>query len=95
MSNLDLKIPVPFVILATALAMGVVAYWGTLPIPVSLSWRLACALMLVMASLFVLASCTRLFSLFKTTWLPMRPEKATALVTNGIYRYSRNLAYIW
>jgi protein-S-isoprenylcysteine O-methyltransferase Ste14 len=35
-----------------------------------------------------------LFARFKTTISPLKPSDATALVTEGMYRYSRNPMYL-
>ena len=36
----------------------------------------------------------RLFARYKTTISPLKPSDATALVTEGMYRYSRNPMYL-
>ncbi len=36
----------------------------------------------------------KLFAKFKTTISPLKPSDATALVTEGMYRYSRNPMYL-
>merc|ERR1711965_973052 len=36
----------------------------------------------------------KLFAKFKTTITPLKPSNSTALVTEGMYRYSRNPRYI-
>ena len=36
----------------------------------------------------------KLFNKYKTTINPLQPEKATSLVTSGIYMYSRNPMYL-
>ena len=36
----------------------------------------------------------KLFAKFKTTITPLKPSDATALVTEGMYRYSRNPMYL-
>lgn len=94
MQYLELKIPPPFVALLTALAMAGLAYLGWLPLPLSLSWRLLCAFVVWGAALVVAGLGTRLFVQRKTTVLPMHPENTTALVTGGVYRYTRNPMYL-
>ena len=94
MSALELKIPVPLLILLTLMAMIGIAWWGRLPLPFPLFWRLVCGSAIVIIAIATLAVCTRLFAKLKTTWLPMKPEKATALITVGIYRYTRNPMYL-
>ena len=36
----------------------------------------------------------KLFAIYKTTISPLKPSDATALVTEGMYRYSRNPMYL-
>ena len=36
----------------------------------------------------------KLFAKFKTTITPLKPSNSTALVTEGLYRYSRNPMYL-
>lgn len=50
---------------------------------------------LLMASGFAIAlSALRLFRQAGTTSTPLEPEKASSLVTDGIYRYTRNPMYV-
>ena len=93
-SALELKIPPPVQSLAAIAAMGGFAWWGLCPLPLSWGWRVALAALLAGVGLAVLLFCGRMFIKAKTTYLPMRPEKSSALVTGGIYRYSRNPMYL-
>ena len=91
---LELKIPPPAQILAAVAAMGGLAWWGIWPLSLSWAWRAALAALLAAAGVYVLISCGLMFIRAKTTYLPMRPEKPSTLVTGGIYRYSRNPMYL-
>ena len=93
-ANFELKIPPPVQIFTAALAMGGLAWWGVCPLPLSWAWRTALAALLAASGLYVLIFCGLMFIRAKTTYLPMRPEKSSALVTGGIYRYSRNPMYL-
>ena len=49
---------------------------------------------LLFLGLFILISAVRLFRKEKTTVNPLSPEQATKLVTDGIFKYSRNPMYL-
>lgn len=91
----DRKVRVPPVALfvVVALLMWAVASW--LP-----SWRiafpgrtLATVLLLLVAGAIGIAG-VRAFHRARTTVNPLRPERASALVTSGIYRRTRNPMYV-
>jgi protein-S-isoprenylcysteine O-methyltransferase Ste14 len=52
------------------------------------------AILLLILGLTVLISAVRLFRKDKTTVNPLSPEQATKLVTDGIFKYSRNPMYL-
>ena len=91
----DRKVRVPPVALfaVVALLMWAVASW--LP-----SWRIALpgrtvatVLLLLVAGAIGIAG-VRAFDRARTTVDPLRPERASALVTSGIYRRTRNPMYV-
>ena len=91
----DRKVRVPPVVLfaVVALLMWAVASW--LP-----SWRialpgrtLATVILLLVAGAIGIAG-VRAFDRARTTVDPLRPERASALVTSGIYRRTRNPMYV-
>jgi protein-S-isoprenylcysteine O-methyltransferase Ste14 len=94
MPNLELKIQPPIVGILTALAMIGATLLGQLPLPLPLLWRLPCAIIMFGAALVIGIICKRQFDRRNTTWLPMEPKKTTVLVTDGIYRYTRNPMYL-
>jgi len=65
-----------------------------MPLLIALQGRLLCAGFIEIFAFVVLAGCIRLFVRRETTWLPMNPENSTVLVTEGIYRYTRNPMYL-
>jgi protein-S-isoprenylcysteine O-methyltransferase Ste14 len=90
---LELKIPPPAVALLVALAM-----WGLAP-PLSLlavqtQLRVALAVLVALLGFVVAFSGVVSFRRAKTTITPLKPETASALVTSGVYRYTRNPMYL-
>jgi protein-S-isoprenylcysteine O-methyltransferase Ste14 len=93
MNALETRIPPPL----AGLLMGVVAWLAssaftqtTLPFPV----RLGGAIGFVVLGLVLAGAGARTVSRAKTTLNPVKPETATALVTSGIYAYTRNPMYL-
>ncbi len=90
---LENKVPPPLV----ALVFGGLMGGASLGLPgLDLAWgtRLLLALPLIGAGLlFVLAGGIS-FRRARTTVNPLKPEAASALVTSGVYRYTRNPMYV-
>ena len=91
----DRKVRIPPVALfvVVALLMWAVASWQS-------SWRIAlpgrtvaAVLLLLVAGAIGIAG-VRAFDRARTTVDPLRPERASALVTSGIYRRTRNPMYV-
>ena len=93
MHALELKVPPPVVALILALAMWAVSrFTFTFEVDVALRAVLALTIALV-GGAFSAAGITA-FRRAKTTVNPMKPDTATALVTGGIYRVTRNPMYV-
>lgn len=93
MKNLELKVPPPVVALVTAMGMWGLARafpspWGYPPLPVP--WALALVALGVAIAVAGFAG----FRRKGTTVDPTQPGKASALVTGGIYRFTRNPMYL-
>lgn len=93
MHSLEAKIPPPVVAIAVAVGM-----WALFHIEPSAGTNTAFRLFAVatVASLsgaFVLAAFVT-FRRAKTTVNPLKPERASALVTTGVYRLTRNPMYV-
>lgn len=84
------RIPPPVI----ALICGLIIYFSRALFPkyVFTLTNLISILFLVLG-LFTLVSAVLSFKAFKTTVNPMRPEKASHLVTSGIFKISRNPMY--
>lgn len=91
------RIPPPVI----DLAVGVLMWWLARAVPAAQlwpvqAWSLATALGLAIAvggGLVALAG-ARQFQRARTTVNPLAPHKASALVTGGIYRFTRNPMYL-
>jgi len=90
---LELKVPPP----AVAILMGVAMWFGA---PYGPSGALSFPLRAAILAAFVLAgAATALagdlaFRRARTTINPFRPQKTSALVTSGVYRFTRNPMYV-
>lgn len=94
MPNIELRIAPPFLGLIAAAMMCGLAYLAFVPLPLPFAGKLAITVVLLLFSSAVFAASKRLFTRLGTTWKPQKPEKATALITTGIYRHSRNPMYL-
>jgi protein-S-isoprenylcysteine O-methyltransferase Ste14 len=93
MSFLENGVPPPLVAAACAGAMWVLAVY-TPPVEIPRTLRIAAASVAFAAGLSVMLAGVVSFRRAATTVNPMKPETATALVTGGVYRYTRNPMYL-
>lgn len=93
MRALETRIPPPLVALLIAAAMFAAARWSPL---VSFNLPRATLLGILVAALggIVSTAGTRSFRRAKTTVNPLHPERASSVVTTGIYRHTRNPMYL-
>lgn len=93
MPSLELKIPPPVVGALTAAAM-----WGVSALGPQLSFasgpRYAAVAILVVAGVAFDLLGLVAFRASRTTINPLKPERASALVTGGVYRLTRNPMYV-
>ena len=93
MRALELKIPPPVVgALVAALMWGLATLPPSLPLPGGV--RVALAGILAAVGIAFDLSGLIAFRRARTTVNPLRPERASALVTGGIYRVTRNPMYV-
>ena len=93
MGALELKAPPPIVALLIAIAMWFVSRMGPM-LDAPFVVRTA-----AFVALGILGGATALagdleFKRAKTTINPLRPQNTTALVTSGVFRYTRNPMYV-
>jgi protein-S-isoprenylcysteine O-methyltransferase Ste14 len=93
MNRLDNRVPPPALAMATGAAMGAAAWFTpATDLPVVLRYG-APAMLLLLSALFG-APAFAAFARAGTTINPVRIENASALVTGGIYRVTRNPMYV-
>ena len=91
--RLELLIPPPLVALASALIMwGVVSVWPNFVLTFPYQVYVAASLFLTGLALDVIS--IGAFSKAKTTVTPLAPQKASSLVVEGLYRFTRNPMYL-
>ena len=95
MPSLELKIPTPLVAAVVAGAMVAAAVWLPPVLEVPYGVRLGGALVLVGAGACFDLAGLRAFRKAHTTINPLRPDRAAAVVTTGVYRVTRNPMYLW
>ena len=93
MPSLKLKIPPPIVALLVAVLMWVVKRAAP-SMTLSLPAHRAAAAALALAGLVISIAGVTSFRRAGTTLNPLRPEKASSLVTSGIFRFTRNPMYL-
>jgi protein-S-isoprenylcysteine O-methyltransferase Ste14 len=90
---LALRIPPPvWMLLAGALMWSLDRYWPMLAVIVA-PWRLA-GWCVIAVALIPAATAIAQFVRARTTINPHRPDETAALVTGGIYRWTRNPMYL-
>ena len=88
---METKIPPPIV----TLVFGLSIYFSREIFQVvEIKYSFYIGILLLILGLAILISAVRLFRKDKTTVNPLSPEQATKLVTDGIFKYSRNPMYL-
>lgn len=93
MSRLDLKIPPPVIALSCVALAWVLAHF-TPNFAYLLRARITITVILVMVGLSLALAGVVAFHRNKTTPNPHTPEKSTAIVRSGPYRFTRNPMYL-
>ena len=88
---METKIPPPIV----TLIFGFATYLSRKIFPeIEIQYASFFGMFLLLLGFFILISAVKLFRNDKTTVNPLSPEQATKLVTNGIFKISRNPMYL-
>ena len=88
---METKIPPPIV----TLIFGLPIYFSRgIFQPVEIEYSFYIGILLLLGGAMILISAVRSFKKDKTTINPLSPEQATKLVTDGIFKYSRNPMYL-
>lgn len=93
MSKLELKIP-PLAVALLCLGLIFLASRLTPGFELPPSVRVSLAILLLVSGAFFGVGGIRAFRQARTTVNPMNPDKSTSLVTDGVFRYTRNPMYL-
>ena len=93
MRSLETLIPPPVVAAALAFCMWLSAPASAREL-VSPSLRLTLAFALALCGVAIAVAGSRAFRRAKTTSNPLQPQRASTLVTGGIYQFTRNPMYV-
>lgn len=90
---MPLKVPPPVIGISCALLMWLLA--ATLPLAqFTLPAHSTLAIVVAMVAVAIDVSALWAFRRAQTTINPLAPQKSSTVVTNGVYRYSRNPMYL-
>ncbi|MCY1285356.1 Phospholipid methyltransferase [compost metagenome] len=93
MNWLEHRVPPPLV----AIVFGALMWLISPQVPdidASASWQIAASVAVLLVGVAVCLAGVLSFLYARTTVNPLRPETASALVSSGIYRYTRNPMYL-
>lgn len=94
MNGLNNRIPPPLIAFLCALLMWLGAQQWPLNLQLSFTWRLGIALPIMLLGVLLSMAGMRLFKRVRTTFSPLNPQKASTLVSSGVYQYTRNPMYL-
>lgn len=87
------RVPPPIVTLLAGAAMWALDRWWPLGHWLVAPWRRVAALP-VLAGIAIIVAASGRFRAVHTTISPLQPAKASQLVTDGVFRFSRNPMYL-
>jgi protein-S-isoprenylcysteine O-methyltransferase Ste14 len=93
MSSLELKVPPDVIWVAVAVLMWLTSRVAASVVAGELVRR-ALALVLIVIGTWLIVGARVALDRAGTTWHPTEPGRSTALVTSGVYRFSRNPTYL-
>ena len=93
LSKLETKVP-PLVVLLGCMAIAWMLGYGLPGRPIEPPFQGAIIVLLIAAGLYLNLAPKRAFNRAETTVNPLYPENASTLVTDGLYRWTRNPMYL-
>lgn len=93
MPSLETRIPPPLVAVAFMVLMGLSSL-RLPPLTIPTTPRVALAVVIAMVAVFFSVAAAIAFRRVQTTVNPLRPQKASALVTTGVFTVTRNPMYL-
>ena len=91
MTNIKTKLPPPLV----ALIFGfLINYTKNIFPKIEIKNQIIFGSFIIINGLIIILSAIILFKKYQTTISPLNPSNATKLITNGIYKFSRNPMYL-
>ena len=91
MVDIKTKFPPPLV----ALTFGfLINYTKNIFPKIEIKWGDVFGSTIIIFGIIIILSAIVLFKKYKTTITPLKPSKATKLITDGIYKFSRNPMYL-
>ena len=93
MSQLELRIPPPLVLAGCTVLAALAAWWLPLAALAFAGSALVAGLLGLVGALVALAGVWQ-FRRARTTVNPLAPQRATAVVSTGLYAYTRNPMYL-
>ena len=91
MTNIKTKLPPPLV----ALIFGfLINYTKNIFPKIEIKNQIIFGSFMIINGLIIILSAIILFKKYQTTISPLNPSNATKLITNGIYKFSRNPMYL-
>lgn len=94
MGILENRIPPLLVATLFGLLMWLAARYPPGALRLAIEWRIGLALAVLLIGTIICLAGVLSFRYVRTTVNPLKPETASALVSSGVYRYTRNPMYL-
>lgn len=91
---MDNRIPPPLVATLFGVLMWLASRYLPGTMTLTIEWRTSLALVVLLAGVAICLAGVLSFRRARTTVNPLKPETASALVSSGVYRYTRNPMYL-
>ena len=91
MIDIKTKFPPPLVALTSGF---LIKYTKSIFPNIEIKNKIIFGSFMITSGLIIILSAIILFKKYKTTITPLKPSKATKLIVNGVYKFSRNPMYL-